>query len=216
AAQASLFEAATDAPAGWVVDGKNAQRLGSLRTRPGAKYVAPAIFECKDGYLYFFLYGKKLGEQANRELVRWIDSEGLATGFLKSIDWKDFDPLNPEVDQQYMDRILSPIAQFFKQHTKKELFEEGLKRHIMLFPVSTTRDIAESAQLVARNYWTDLYHPELKDTIRYPGSFAKLNTRPCGITTRAPLIGEHNHEIYRDELGFSEAEIQGLKENKII
>jgi crotonobetainyl-CoA:carnitine CoA-transferase CaiB-like acyl-CoA transferase len=39
---------------------------------------------------------------------------------------------------------------------------------------------------------------------------------PWRISRRAPLIGEHNKEIYQEELGFSREEMLLLKEARII
>jgi crotonobetainyl-CoA:carnitine CoA-transferase CaiB-like acyl-CoA transferase len=38
----------------------------------------------------------------------------------------------------------------------------------------------------------------------------------CGIRRRAPLIGEHNEEIYKKELGLSAEELMVLKQSGII
>ncbi|RJQ75220.1 MAG: hypothetical protein C4519_16065 [Desulfobacteraceae bacterium] len=216
AAQACFFDAAMDAPACWVAEGKNNIRVGANRIRPGTKYQAPAIFECKDGYIYFVMYGKKVGEKANRAIVQWMNTEGFATDFINNIDWQNFDPWDPQVDQAYMDGIMAPVQRFFKQHTKSELFETGLAKHIMLFPLCTTEDIASSAQLDQRQYWVDLNHADLDADIRYPGAFVKLPANPFFIRTRAPLPGEHNSAVYQEELGFSDAVIRQLQDRKVI
>jgi crotonobetainyl-CoA:carnitine CoA-transferase CaiB-like acyl-CoA transferase len=50
----------------------------------------------------------------------------------------------------------------------------------------------------------------LKSTIEYPGGFAKFSEGACQIWRRAPLIGEHNQEIYGQELRITPAEIAEL------
>ena len=50
----------------------------------------------------------------------------------------------------------------------------------------------------------NLYHPELEDAIPYCGPFIHLSETPVDYQRRAPLIGEHNREIYMGELGLSE------------
>ncbi len=47
----------------------------------------------------------------------------------------------------------------------------------------------------------------------YPGEAAIYNGSPWGISRRAPLIGEHNAEIFCDELGLSREELSALAEN---
>jgi crotonobetainyl-CoA:carnitine CoA-transferase CaiB-like acyl-CoA transferase len=145
-----------------------------------------------------------------------MDSEGFATDFLKNIDWFQLDLANPKVNQEYVNGIIEPITKFFKCHTKKELLERAVERHIMLFPLGSAKDTLESPQLAAREYWAEVEHPELGDTITYPGPFVKLSETPVVIRRRAPLIGEHNEDIYVDELGFPRKEMLTLKQAGVI
>ena len=100
--------------------------------------------------------------------------------------------------------------------TKEELYDQALARGIMLCPVNTSKDILENAQLKERQFWVDIPHPELDTKIRYPGAFARLSETPLVINRRAPLIGEHNLEIYKDELGYSESELKDLEKVGVI
>jgi crotonobetainyl-CoA:carnitine CoA-transferase CaiB-like acyl-CoA transferase len=43
-----------------------------------------------------------------------------------------------------------------------------------------------------------------------------MSETPIDMSIRAPLIGEHNHDIYVKELGLAEADIKTLNENGII
>jgi crotonobetainyl-CoA:carnitine CoA-transferase CaiB-like acyl-CoA transferase len=74
----------------------------------------------------------------------------------------------------------------------------------------------EFEQLNIRDYWEEVEHPELDAAITYPGAFVKMTEAPCRIRRRAPLIGEHNEEIYLRELGFSVKELLVLKQAKVI
>ena len=102
------------------------------------------------------------------------------------------------------------------KHTKQELYEGALERGIMLSPVATAEDILANPQLKARDYWVEVAHSELNDTITYPGAWAKMSETPLEISRRAPLIGEHNYEIYQSELGLSRHDLTILKQNGII
>lgn len=85
----------------------------------------------------------------------------------------------------------------------------------MLYPVSTPRDIAENLQLAARGFWEEVEHAELDGTITYPGAFLKASEMSLGIRRRAPLVGEHNEEVYA-ELGISREELLVLKQANVI
>ena len=135
----------------------------------------------------------------------------MTDNFLRSIDWDTFNFAT--ITQEIVDRIAEPTVKFFMAHTKAELLEGAVKRRVRLYPVSTTKDILESIQLAAREYWVEVAHPELGTTITYPGAFGKASETPPRISRRAPLIGEHNQEIY-EELALSRKELLTLKQAK--
>jgi crotonobetainyl-CoA:carnitine CoA-transferase CaiB-like acyl-CoA transferase len=101
-------------------------------------------------------------------------------------------------------------------HTKAELLEGAVKRRVMLYPVATTKDILENVQLAARSFWVEVEHPELGAAITYPGAFTNASETPPRISRRAPLIGEHNEEVYEKELGISREELLRLKQAEVI
>ncbi len=86
----------------------------------------------------------------------------------------------------------------------------------MGYPVSTAKDILENPQLSAREVWQAVEHPELDTALTYPGSWFKSSRASCKLRRRAPLIGEHNREIYVEEMGISEQDLTRLKEDGII
>jgi crotonobetainyl-CoA:carnitine CoA-transferase CaiB-like acyl-CoA transferase len=201
---------------GWDYLRKNEERQGSRWTRPGARWLIPAHYQCKDGYVYWYLMGGLIGARGNEALVKWMDREGLATNFLRDMDWYKFNLYDPEVDQAYVDRITSSVTEFFKLHTKKELLEIGVKEHMFVFPCGSAKDALENSQLAARDYWVQVEHPELNDTITYPGPFIKLSEHPISLRRRAPLLGEHNEDIFINELNISREALLTLKQAGVI
>ena len=143
-----------------------------------------------------------------------MDSRGYATDAVKSMDWESFDMA--KATQEEVDRIFEPIGKFFLAHTKNELYEEALRRKIQLYPVSTAKDIAEDVQLDYRAFWKDIEHRELDAAIVYPGAFAHFSKTPLERHSPAPGIGEHNRDIYIDEMGLSEKELLTLSQGGII
>ncbi|MEE8174038.1 MAG: CoA transferase [Dehalococcoidia bacterium] len=172
------------------------------------------MWPCKDGYVSWRYWSGPYAKRWNLPLVRWMESEGTADDFLKGFDWDAFDWRT--VSQETIDRIAEPTRKFFMAHTKAELMEGALRHNAMLYPVSTTADMLGSVQLAARGFWTEVEHPELGTTITYPGTFAHTSEAPPGISRRAPLIGEHNQEVYERELGISREDLLTLKQAKVI
>ena len=174
----------------------------------------PRVWKCKDGIVNWAFMPSGMNPERNLDFVRWMDSVGMADDYLKNFDWSKFD--YSTLTQETIDRMAEPTAKFFAAQTKVELLEGAVKHRVFFYPQFTTSDLLKSDQLKAREYWVDVEHPELGTKIRYPGPFAKLSETPIQITRRAPLIGEHNEEIYVKELGMSHKEMQTLKKANVI
>jgi benzylsuccinate CoA-transferase BbsE subunit len=172
------------------------------------------LWPCKDGYVAFSISSGVHAKRNNLPLFELMESQGITDDFLNSIDWDTFN--FPEATQEIVDRIEEPIKKFFMLYTRAELMELGVKYRVQVYPVATTLDIQESIQLSSRGYWVDLEHNELGTTIRYPGAFINASEAPIQILRRAPLLGEHNREIYENELGFSNDKLIALKQAGVI
>jgi benzylsuccinate CoA-transferase BbsE subunit len=189
-------------------------------TRPRGGVFNPTLrltrtWPCKDGLItWVYLPGEMGGRRRNEALVGWMDEDGIADDFIKNFDWDSLDYAN--VAQETINRLEEPTGKFFLKYTKLELLEGAVKHRILFYPQFTTTDLLESAQLAARGFWVELAHPELGTAITYPGAFAQFTETPLTVSCRAPLIGEHNREVYEQELGISGEEILRLKQAKII
>ncbi len=214
-AQACLLWAFSHAHIFWDLNRHVEKRAGSFMTGRSITGAKMRVFwPCKDGYLNFIIYGGEAGRRTNQALVEWMDSQGMAPEFLKQKDWKAFDIAR--VSQEEIDRMEEPIGEFFKGVTKAEFFKEVVKRQMLGYPVASVKEIFEDPQHEARRFWQRIEHPELKASMDYPGGFAKFSEGACQIWRRAPLIGEHNEEIYGQEFGMSSAEIAELKKQGVI
>jgi crotonobetainyl-CoA:carnitine CoA-transferase CaiB-like acyl-CoA transferase len=171
------------------------------------------VWPCKDGYVLAQYWSGQYANRRNSPIVNWIESEGAANDFIREFDWNTY---SFNADPDMAERIAEPTLKLFTAHTKTEILEGALKHNAQVYPIATTADIAENPQLAARGFWVELEHPELGTTITYPGPFANTTEAIPKVSRRAPLIGEHNQEIYEKELGFSKEKIVMLKQAKVI
>jgi len=173
------------------------------------------IYPVKDGHILTLLMGGALAGMvtSSKRIVEIANRDGMCLD-LKDYDWTKLDYAT--VYQKEMDSITEPLAQFFLTKTKRELFDEAVKRSMMLCPVTTAKDVAENPQLAIREFWVAVEHPELGETITYPGAPVRVPEFPWRITRRAPLIGEHNLEIYEEEMGFTREQLSLLKARGVI
>jgi crotonobetainyl-CoA:carnitine CoA-transferase CaiB-like acyl-CoA transferase len=134
---------------------------------------------------------------------------------LKRVNWEElgFGQGSAEVAEM----AAEPLDRFLMSHTKAELTQGGFERRILLSPVATHGDVTDHPQLKARGFFKELYHPELEASVAHPGAFVTNEGEPrVGLRRRPPLIGEHNRELYRDELGLTLEELTGLKIGGVI
>jgi crotonobetainyl-CoA:carnitine CoA-transferase CaiB-like acyl-CoA transferase len=188
------------------------KRSGSVR-KIGAR-ATRWIWQCKDGYIFWAFMPGKFGAPANRVLSKWIDEDGLENPLNKISNWDEFDLT--AISKEELDAHEEAIAKFFMNHTKKEIAEEGLKRGLNATSIDSPPDVIENRQLEARGYWVDLEHPEAGSTLMYPKQFFLCNHTQNFVKRRAPLIGEHNEDVYVKELGLSSTEIAALKKAGVI
>ena len=172
------------------------------------------IWPCKDGYVMWSYTGGPNAKRHSIPLVNWMASEGMASDWLKNFDWMNFSHYH--TTQEIIDRLEAETVAFFKTKTKAQIMEGAVKYRIMLYAIVTAKDVRESPQLEARDFWTEIAHPELGKKITYPGKWSNNTLNPPQISRRAPLIGEHNREVYEKELGFSKAELGNLRKAGVI
>ena len=181
-------------------NGEIRRRFG--HTREGAAYILP----CRDGYIAL-ICGSKLGWP---QLVQWMQDEGCGevVGDARLLD----DIYRFEHDAE----VHAALQAFFASKTKRDIYTEAQRRRLPLAPVNTPGDLVESPQLQARGFFVDVEHPELGTSVRYPGAPYALSATPWRITRRPPLLGEHNEDIYVQELGVSRDALSALRAGGII
>lgn len=205
----------------WPTNKQIVKRTGRIWPRPQVSasgevsYIdVPLVYPCKDGSIKFFPFVEPGMLPSTNGLTQWVIEEGMASEKLQHVDWSTWNWQT--VTQDTVDEIVESFSRFFMNHTKSELWNGAQERGIQLYPVFTPKDMLEFPQLTIRQYWEEVEHPELGDNIIYPGAFTKLAEGSCKIRRRAPLIGEHNEEIYLRELGLSKKELVSLKQGGII
>ena len=193
--------------------------------------VVPGIglYPCQDGHIWSYVVA---GAGAGWDvIIDWLEGEGMA-GDLRDPKWSEVfelmgniralvamvaDPPALIARLEQFAHINEIVIAFLMKHTKKEIYDGAAPRRIMMIPAHTPQDIVESPQLEALGYFVEVEHPELGATLKYPGAPCyHIAEAPWRISRRAPLIGEHNAEIYEKELGFSREKLAILKQEGAI
>ncbi len=212
--QQAVARTLAHAPQIWDIEGAVLQRMGVYRQTSGENRVR-INWPCADGFVNYMLQGGNVAS-STRALFQWMEEDGFDVAQLQAIEWEDMG--YGRITGEVMDMVVGPMADFFQRHTREELTQGSLTRRILLFPVATPSDLRQHPQLAARGYFTPLEHPELGTAVDYPGAFIKNGdgSAVAGLRRRAPLVGEHNLEVYGGELGLSATEIESLRRGGVI
>lgn len=100
-------------------------------------------------------------------------------------------------------------------HSKDELFQKFLDARIASAPVNSPADLHAFPHLKERQYFTEIDHPQT-GKVEYPGAPFKMSETPWHVRYPAPLLGQHNEEIYCERLGYPREELVQLRESGII
>ena len=109
------------------------------------------------------------------------------------------------------DDILLP---WLAEHTADEIVRRAQELRIPSGRLNNCEQLMSDVQLAARDFWVDVEHP-YAGRQTYPGAPFKMTDTPFQLS-RAPLLGEHNEDIYVNSLGLSPKEMAQLRDSKVI
>jgi crotonobetainyl-CoA:carnitine CoA-transferase CaiB-like acyl-CoA transferase len=165
---------------------------------------------CNDGRWVNATIGVRLTPKNLGVLAEWMDGHGLAGDLL---DEKYGDP---DVVKENTPHILEVLSNFAANVTSAELYLESQDRKFSWGAIRAPDELVDDGHLQDRGFWVEVEHPELGRSFKYPGPAAIWNGSPWKISRRAPLIGEHNEEIFCGALGLSRADLSVLTEGGVV
>jgi len=90
--------------------------------------------------------------------------------------------------------IAPMINAWMAEQKKNDIYHRLARKGIPIGAVNTVKDVMESPQYAARNYFVEVHHPHAGNH-RYAGWPYKMTASPPQITRPAPLLGQHNDEV---------------------
>jgi CoA:oxalate CoA-transferase len=180
-------------------------RSGIVPRRVGTRNIvhAPTMFypstllPCADGHIH----------------VHTAPGDPEALGLLTGID-RLTDPELLATQWGHREEIDELLTEWLKDKDKHETMELAQELRIPWTKVSTIDEVLDDPQLAAREHFREVEHPEA-GTMKYPASGLKFSETPWQ-PGRAPLLGEHNDEVYREKLGLTALELSSLRERGVL
>ena len=197
----SITEANVDLLDSWGINsllGEVPQRLGNAA--PGAVLRGRGgLYETADGYI-------ALGQMPGG-WDAFVDMIGIEE--LRDPKYADAGSRSENRDE--LDAI---VGSWVRQNGKLDIFNASQQRRNAIGYVATPDDMLSSPQLEHRRFFQQMDHPEAGEA-RYPGPPYRL-TASGDTLTRAPLLGEHNAQVYCDLLGLERAELVRLRQVGVV
>ncbi len=177
---------------------------GRVMKRAGSQHQhnAPAnLFQCKNGWISLFV------TQNHWPILLKV--------------WDDHDPalddpkwINSNLRRQHADYINAQVTSFTLRFLKEEL-AELLQRHgIPGLPVNSPSDFMKDPHIQARGFFAEVTHPVL-GTFAQPGSPFMVDGKR-GAPAPAPLLGQHNEEVFGGEMGLDKRRLEALAKDGVI
>ncbi len=186
---------------GHYLTGKPVERRGNriFGMAPGDIY--PCTPEGPDDYVYLTVSSEEMWESLLRVMNR-ADLIG------------DDRYASPAARSKHAEDVHSLVANWTKTKGKFEVMKLVGEAGVPCGAVLDTGDILANEHLKERGMITTIDHPE-RGAFTMPGCAIQLSDSPTQVKP-APLLGQHNAEVYRELLDLSEADLAGLKERGVV
>jgi CoA:oxalate CoA-transferase len=160
------------------------------------------VYPCKDGFIRIIALTPRQWDA----LMRVLDNPDV----LQTEEWRSFMYRIGNADDLY-----ALMLEFTTKYTMRELFEAGRREGVPIAPILSIADFYNSPQTKAREYFVEVDHP-VAGKADYPGPPYKWTETPATVRRPAPCLGEHNEEVYCQELGLSRDDLASLRGGGIV
>lgn len=114
--------------------------------------------------------------------------------------------LGRKANEEELDQL---VSRWSLTQTPEEMSAKLLHAGLRAAVVQNMKDLFSDPQLRHREMWRRLEHPELGVYHTESQGFILTKT-PSEIRTPAPLLGQHNDQVFREILGLTDDEIRSL------
>lgn len=157
---------------------------------------------CKDGY---FIWQTGGGAEWG-DILEFFGSEGLREERFSTVAGRALHGAD-------LDRL---VLEATKDRTMQELFRTASEKYHMLFGVvQEPQDLARCPHLAAREFFQEVDHPVI-GTIKVPFRLWSMPDAPATYRRPAPLLGQHNFEVFNEMLGLDSDHLVALTTKGVI
>jgi len=148
-------------------------------------------------------------------LLEWMELHGRAED-LRNPEYDRVMTENPYQRGAAAAHIAAVIGRFVESLPAEEVYRGGQALHLPWGPVRSPDENLDDPHWRDRGFFVEVDHPELGRSFTYPGLPYLFHGTPGGLRSRAPLLGEHTHAVYVQELGLTPEELRALFERGVL
>jgi len=113
------------------------------------------------------------------------------------------------------DDLEERLTAWTSRRDKWDITERLQVAGVAAFPSMTSHDLDRDPHLTERGFFVRLPHPEVGRQT-HTGIPWRLSSAPNGVRAPAPVLGQHTDGVMRDILGYADAEIARLRQDRIL
>ncbi len=116
---------------------------------------------------------------------------------------------------KYRDEINTLITQWTTTKKTDEIMELLRKADVPCSRLPTFEEVCHDPQLLSRNAIIEV-EQAVSGKVKVPGSIFKMSKTPGKIDYPAPFLGQDNHEVLSEMLGYTEKQIDRLTDEGVL
>lgn len=155
------------------------------------------IYHCNDGLVYMVL-------DQDKTWLSWVEAMG-------NPEWAMSELFQDQVSRrENRDAGKMMIEEWTKEHTVNEIVCAAEARRIPCKAVNTVKESVSSELLADRGYFVEVDH-KAAGKFQYPGAPCKLSLTPWRVERPAPLLGQHNEDVFCGRLGYTRQDLVTMR-----
>jgi len=107
------------------------------------------------------------------------------------------------------------LAKGLSKWDRKPLFQASGESRLVFGMAQDAGDLYHCAHLRERGFYVKVEHP-VAGTVDYPGMGPHLSDMEYEVYRPAPLLGQHNQEIFRSEMGYTTEDLVVLRQMGVV
>jgi crotonobetainyl-CoA:carnitine CoA-transferase CaiB-like acyl-CoA transferase len=156
---------------------------------------------------------------ADEYIVIGVVSESLWPPFCRAVDREEWmeDPRFATFDDriQNRDEFDAQLEELFSKRPAAEWLDRLQEAGVPCTPVNDVEDVVNDPHVEARNMVEEVEHPD-GDELKLPGIPVNFSEVDADIRLAPPKLGEHTDEILTDLLGYSDGELESLRDDDVV